>query len=98
MRHSWVSQISLQLALSDWIKTELIPEHLRNGTPTHSPHEHDQRYFPTSMDLKVMSRKALNKIRNGLFDQDAVEVYLKKKQQSDSSFKFFLQKYKSTEN
>lgn len=98
VRHSWVSQISLQLALSDWIKTELIPEHLRNGTLTHSPQEHDRRYFPTSKDLRVMSRKALNKIRNGLFDQDAVEVYLKKKQQSDPSFKFFLQKYKSTEN
>ena len=45
-----------------------------------------------------MTRKALYNIRNGLFDQDAVEAYLKKKQQSDPSFRFFLQKYKSEEN
>jgi len=42
-----------------------------------------------------MTRKALYNIRNGLFDQDAVEAYLKKKKQSDPSFRYFLQKYKS---
>ena len=46
----------------------------------------------------LLTRKALYNIRNGLFDQDAVEAYLKKKQQSDPSFRFFLQKYKSEEN
>ena len=98
VRHSRLSQISLHLALNDWIKNELIPEHIQNGILTHTPHEHDRRYFPTSTDLRVMTRKALYNIRNGLFDQDAVEAYLKKKQQSDPSFRFFLQKYKSEEN
>ena len=44
-----------------------------------------------------MTRKALFNIRNGLFDQDSVEAYLKKKQLSDPTFRFFLQKYKSEE-
>jgi len=98
VRHSRLSQISLHLALNDWIKNELIPEHIQNGILTQTPHELDRRYFPTSTDLRVMTWKGLYNIRNGLFDQDAVEAYLKKKQQSDPSFRFFLQKYKSEEN
>ena len=87
---SRLSQISLHLALNDSIKNELIPEHIQNGILTQTPHELDRRYFPTSTDLRVMTWKALYNIRNGLFDQDAVEAYLKK-QQSDPSFRFFLQ-------
>ena len=36
-----------------------------------------------------MTRKALYNIRNGLLDEDAVEAYLKKEQQSDPSFRHF---------
>ena len=98
VRHSRLSQINLHLAVNDWIENELIPEHIENGILTHVPHKHDRRYFPTSTDLRVMTRKVLFNIRNGLSDQDSVEVYLKKKQLSDPTFRFFLQKYKSEEN
>ena len=62
VRHSRLSQISLHLALNDWIKNELIPEHIQNGILTHTPHEHDRQYFPKSTDLRVMTRKALYNI------------------------------------
>ena len=97
VRYSRLSQISLHLALNDWIRNELIPEHIQTGVILQFTHEHDYRYFPTSTDLRVMTRKALHNICNGLFDQDAVEGYLTKKQQHDPSFRYFLQKYKSEE-
>ena len=95
VRHSRLSQTSSHLSLNNWINNELIPEHIENGIPTHMPHKHDQWYFPTSADLRIMTRKILFNIRNGLFDQDSLEAYLKKKQLSDPTFRFFLQKYKS---
>ena len=98
VRHSRLSQISLHLAVNDWIRNKLIPEHIQNGTILQFPHEHDRRYFPTSTDLRVMTRKALHNIRNGLFDQDAVEAFLQKKRQHNPSFRYFLQKYKSEEH
>ena len=97
VRHSRLSQISLHLAVNDWIRNELIPKHLQNRVLTQPPQENDRRYFPTSTDFRVMMRKSLYNIRNGLFDQDAVEAYLTKKQQSVPSFRYFLQKYKSEE-
>ena len=90
VRYSGLSQISLYLALNDWIRNELIPEHIQTGVILQFPHEHDHSYFPTSTDLRVMTWKALHNICNGLFDQDAVEAYLIKKQQHDQSFRYFL--------
>ena len=52
VRHSHLGQISLVLALRDWIKHELIPRHLRDGTLSQVPNEHDRRYFPTAEDVK----------------------------------------------
>ena len=41
VRHSHLSQISLILALKDWIKHELIPQHLRSGRLSQVPSGHD---------------------------------------------------------
>ena len=41
VRYSRLSQISLHLAVNDWIENELIPEHIENGILTHMPHKHD---------------------------------------------------------
>ena len=81
---------STKLGCTATLRARLLPtekgEILEVTIPRYSAHcGHDVGSLPDN-------------IRNGLFDQDAVEAYLKKKQQSDPSFRFFLQKYKSEEN
>ena len=90
VRHSHLSQISLVLALRDWIKHELIPRHLRDGTLSQIPNEHDRRYFPTAEDVKNMSKRAINKMRKNMFDQDALESFLKGEREG---LTYFLRKY-----
>ena len=63
------------LVLNDWIRHELIP-HLRCGTLSQVPSEHDRRYFATAEDVKNMSKRAINKMRKNMFDQDALESFL----------------------
>ena len=89
--HSHLSQISLMLALKDWINHELIPQHLQQGILSSKPSEYDWRYYPTSEDLKNMSRKVVHKIRNNMFDQDALDKFLC--HEAKNGFKFFLRKY-----
>ena len=55
VRQGRLSDISLHLPRNDWIKNELIPDYIENGILTHWPHEHDWQYFPTSIDLSVMT-------------------------------------------
>ena len=61
VRHSHLSQISLILALKDWIRHELIPQHLCSGRLSQVPSEHDRPYFPTAEDVKNMSKRAIKK-------------------------------------
>ena len=53
VQHSHLSQISLILALKDWSKHELIPQHLHSGILSQVPSEHDRRYFPTAEGMKT---------------------------------------------
>lgn len=57
IRHSRLSQISLLLALRDWINHKLIPQHICDGILSQVPNEHDRRYFPIADDVKSMSKK-----------------------------------------
>ena len=91
--HSHLSQVSLMLALKDWINHKLIPQHLREGIIESRPSEYDRRYYPTVEDVKNMSRKVINKIRNNMFDQDALESFLRREREQDNGFSFFLRKY-----
>ena len=90
VRHSHLSQISLILALRDWIKHELIPQHLSNGILSQVPNEHDRRYFPTAEDIKNISKCAVNKMMKNSFDQDALESFLKEEKEG---LKHYLRKY-----
>ena len=64
------------LALKEWVNQELIPEHLRQGLISSRPSEYDRRYFPTVEDLRNIKKRVINKIRNNIFDQDALENFL----------------------
>ena len=90
-----LSQISLLLALRDWIKHELIPAHIQHGILTSSPSEHDRRYYPTAEDVQNMRRKIINKMRNNMFDQDALKNFLQHESEDREGFRFFLRKYTS---
>ena len=90
IRHSHLSQISLILALKDWIKHELIPQHLRSGILSQVPNEHDCRYFPTAEDVKNMSKRSINKMRKNMFDQDALESFLKGER---DDLTYYIRKY-----
>ena len=88
VQHSHLNQMSLSLALKHWINHELIPQHLKQGILTESPHKFDRRYFPTTEDVKNMSRKFINKLRKNSFDQDALELFL----HDESGLQYFLRK------
>ena len=95
--HSHLSQISLMLAVKEWVNQELIPRHLQQGVLTNRPSEFDRRYFPTVEDLRNITRHTVNKIRNNMLDQDALETLLKQEQKQSSGFQFYLRKYKGRE-
>lgn len=89
-----LSPVSLRMAIQDWVKKELIPLHLSNGTLEHPPQLFNRSYFPTNKDLRNIARHAIVKRRNSLFDQEALEVLLKEKTKSEG-LKYFFQKYSS---
>ena len=94
---AYLTQMALILAVRDWVKKELIPQHLREGLITEPPSEYNRAFFPTKEDIRCMARRAIVQQRSSLLDQDAVENYLmevKKHQEID----FYLHKYKSPQN
>lgn len=42
--NSHLSQVSLMLAVKEWVNQELIPEHMRHGLLSNQPSECDRRY------------------------------------------------------
>ena len=96
--NSHLSQVSLMLALKEWVNQELIPEHLRQGLISSRPSEYDRRYFPTVEDLRNIKKRVINKIRNNMFDQDALENFLKQEREQNKGFNYFLRKYKSAKD
>ena len=95
--HSHLNKVSLMLALQDYIDHDLIPEHLRQGKITSVPSVHDRRYHPTQEDIRNMSRKLVNRIRNNMFDQDALETFLICETEQQPGFQYFLRKYVSSD-
>ena len=90
--NSYLSQMSLKLALKEWVNKELIPDHLKKGQLNNKPSEYDRRYYPTVQDLRNMTKSIIYKVRKNMFDQDALEYFLK--EQSKDQFRYFLRKYR----
>ena len=82
---SHLNQISLLLALRDWIQNELIPKHMSDKILSERPSEYDRRYYPTVEDIRNISRKAINNIRKNMFDQDALESFLEQESSKNNS-------------
>lgn len=87
--------MGLTLALKNWVTQELIPQHLKQGILTEVPHLYNRSYFPTTEDIKNMSRKSINKMRKHSFDQDALESFLNEEIARQPGMQYFLRKYKS---
>ena len=90
--NSHLSQVSLMLALKEWVNQELIPDHLCQGPLLVRPSEYDRCYYPTAEDLRNMKKRAIGKIRN-MFDQDALKKYLNREREHNKGFQYFLRKY-----
>ena len=93
--NSHLSQVSLKLALREWVQKELIPEHMKQGVLVEIPSEYDRRYYPTVQDL---TKCVLNKVRKNMFDQDALENLLKHEKEQHHGFNYFLRKYRTTDD
>ena len=86
------------LALKEWVNQELIPQHMRQGLLLNRPSEYDRRYFPTVEDSRNMKKRVINKIRNNVFDQDALENFLHQEREQNKGFKYFLRKYETAKD
>ncbi len=95
--NSHLSQMSLMLALRDWIKHQLIPRHLQEGILATPPSDYNRRYFPSVKDVQNMSRRVINRIRNNMFDQDALEQFLQRETERNNGFNFHLRKYEASD-
>ena len=93
--NSHLSQVSLMLALKEWVNQELIPEHMRQGLLSNKPSDYDRRYYPTVEDLRNMKKRVISKIRNNMFDQDALENFLNHEREQNKGFNDFLRKYET---
>ena len=91
--HSHLNQISLLLALRDWIQNELIPKHMSDKILSERPSEYDRRYYTTVEDIRNISRKAINNIRKNMFDQDTLESFLEQESSKNKGFRYYPRKY-----
>jgi len=91
--HSHLNPVNLILALKDWIDHDLISQHLNHNRLTSVSSAYDRRYYPTQEDLRNMSRKVINKVRNNMFDQDALEMFLQHETEQLPGFKYHLRRY-----
>ena len=64
-----INQLTLKLVLEDWIQSELIPQHLREGIISEYPNQFNRSYYPTKRDIQNLVQGAILKQRNSLFDQ-----------------------------
>ncbi len=96
--NSHLNQISLKLSLKEWVHREVIPKHMKNGILEEMPNEFDRRYYPTTQDLRNITKGVINKIRKNTFDQDALEILLHDEVKRDNQFQYFLRKYQDFED
>ena len=90
--NSYLSQVSLKLSLKEWVNKELIQQHIKQGILENKPSEYDRHYYPTTKDLRNITKSAVNRIRNNMFDQDALESLLKTEMQQHPGFQYSLRK------
>lgn len=91
-----LTPISLKMAIQDWVRKELIPQHLNDGILERPPQPFNRSYFPTNKDLRNIAHEAIVKRRCSLFDQEALVMLLKEQAQSNGLL-YFFQKYSSKE-
>lgn len=96
--NSYLSQVSLKLSLNEWVNKELIPRHIKQGILEDIPSEYDRHYHPTIQDLRNMTKRVINKIRKNMFDQDALETFLKDESKQHPGFRYFLRKYNTIDD
>ena len=92
--NSYLSQVSLKLSLSEWVKKELIPQHIKQGIIEDIPSSYDRHYHPTVQDLRSIIKSVINNIRKNMFDQDALDDFLQNECQNNQGFQYFVRKYK----
>ena len=66
--NSYFSQVSLKLSLKEWVNKELIPQHIKQGILENKSSEYDRHYYPTTQDLRNITKSAVNRIRNNMLD------------------------------
>ncbi len=71
---------------------------MKNGILEEMPNEFDRRYYPTTQDLRNITKGVINKIRKNTFDQDALEILLHDEVKRDNQFQYFLRKYQDFED
>ncbi len=59
---------------------------MKNGILEEMPNEFDRRYYPTTQDLRNITKGVINKIRKNTFDQDALEILLHDEVKETTSF------------
>ncbi len=71
---------------------------MKNGILEEMPNEFDRCYYPTTQDLRNITKGVINKIRKNTFDQDALEILLHDEVKRDNQFQYFLRKYQDFED
>ena len=92
--NSYLSQVSLKLSPSEWVKKELIPQHIKQGIIEDIPSTYDRHYHPSVQDLRSITKSVINNIRKNMFDQDALDDFLQNECQNNQEFQYFVRKYK----
>lgn len=64
-----LSHLNLKLVLEDWVNSELIPQHQKEGKLVERPSQFNRSYFPTNKDLRNAVHKAIMHSRGSCFDQ-----------------------------
>ena len=64
-----LNHLNLKLVLEDWVNSELIPQHQKEGKLVERPSQFNRSYFPTNKDLRNAVHKAIMCSRGSCFDQ-----------------------------
>ena len=95
MTNSYLSQVSLKLSLSEWVKKELIPQHIKQGIIEDIPSTYDRHYHPTVQDLRNITKSVINNIWKIIFVQDTLDDFLQNECQNNQGFQIFLENTRS---
>ena len=89
-----MKQFHLKLSLSNWVKRELIPCHIKEGIISEAPSSYNRAYFPSNEDLWYLAKQAILKHRDHLQDQNAIAQFLKQQKiESQLTYIYILLSY-----